>query len=149
LVVAGGVEDEFADECSAGAVEHADVEVVDEDDDVGAGAVFGQADVVQAAVVADGDDAGGVDFVVSDAVVRRDLVSAGEGFGAVVKGLDGGVSGDGAVGSDPVVVGQEIIELVLQFGDCRGGREGGEPLFEGLVEALRPCRRFVGDTGVR
>jgi len=47
-------------------------------------------------VVADGDHAGGVDFVVTDAVVRRDLVSAGKGFGPGVKRLDGGVSADGA-----------------------------------------------------
>jgi hypothetical protein len=36
------------------AVQNADVEVIDEHDDVGAGEVLGQADVVQAAVVARG-----------------------------------------------------------------------------------------------
>jgi hypothetical protein len=36
LVVAGGVEDEFADELSAVSVHDADVEVVDEHDDFGA-----------------------------------------------------------------------------------------------------------------
>ena len=35
LVVAGGVEDQFADECSGVAVQDADVEVVDQDDDFG------------------------------------------------------------------------------------------------------------------
>jgi hypothetical protein len=40
LVVAGGVEDEFAEQCSGVAVEHADVEVVDEYGDFGAGAVL-------------------------------------------------------------------------------------------------------------
>jgi hypothetical protein len=37
--------------------------------------MLAQADVVQAAVAAQGDHAGGVDFVVADAVVRRDLVA--------------------------------------------------------------------------
>ena len=49
---------------------------------MGAGAVLAEADVVQAAVVADGDDAGGVDSVMADSVVRWDLVAGGEGFGA-------------------------------------------------------------------
>lgn len=78
--------------------------------------------MVQAAVVADGDDAGGVDFVVPDAVVRWDLVAAGEGFGAGVKRLDGGVAVQRSVGSDGVVVGQEVVELVLQL--VEGGRWG-------------------------
>jgi hypothetical protein len=61
------------------AVQDADVEVVDQDDDVGAAAAFGQPDVVEPAVVAQGDDAGGVDSVVADPVVRRALVGGGEG----------------------------------------------------------------------
>jgi hypothetical protein len=117
LVVAGGVEDEFADELAAVALEDADVEVVDEDYDIGAGAALAQADVVSAAGVADGDDAGGVDFVVAHPVVRRDLVAGGEGFGPGVERLDGGASVQRPVGSDGVVVGQEIVELGLQFGD--------------------------------
>jgi len=74
------------------------------------------------AVVADGDDAGGVDAVVADPVVRGDAVAGGKGFGAGVKRLQGSVTADGPVGSDPVVVGQEVIELVLKFGDgvCAG-----------------------------
>jgi hypothetical protein len=40
LVVAGGVEDEFADELAGVAVEDADVAVVDEDGDFGAGAAL-------------------------------------------------------------------------------------------------------------
>jgi len=40
LVVAGGVECEFADEFSAVAGQDADVEVVDEDEDVGAAEVL-------------------------------------------------------------------------------------------------------------
>ena len=90
LVVAGGVEDQFADEGSGVVLQDADVEVVDEHGDFGAAASLAQADVVQAAVVADGDDVGGVDGVVADPVVRRDLVAAGEGLGPVVKRLDRG-----------------------------------------------------------
>ena len=74
-------------------------------------------------MVADGDDAGGVDAVVADPVVRGDAVAGGKGFGAGVKRLQGSVTADGPVGSDPVVVGQEVIELVLKFGDvCARGR---------------------------
>ena len=79
-------------------------------------------DVVEAAVVADGDDAGGVDAVVAYPVVRRDAVAGGEGFGPVGEGLDGGVSVQRSVGSDGVVVGREIVELGLQFGDRLGRR---------------------------
>jgi len=45
--------------------------------------------VVQVAVVSDGDDAGGVDFVVAHAVVRGDLVAGRECLGPVVVRLDG------------------------------------------------------------
>ena len=77
--------------------------------------------MVEAAVVTDGDDAADVDFVVADVVVRRDLIAGGEGFGPGVERLDGGASVQRPVGSDGVVVGQEIVELGLQFGDrsCR------------------------------
>ena len=83
--------------------------------------MLGKADVVQSAVVADGDDAGGVDSVVADPVVRRDLVAGGEGFGASVKGLQGCSPVDCPVGADGVVVGAEFVELGLQFAD-RSGR---------------------------
>ena len=46
LVVAGGVECEFADQCSGVVVQDADVEVVDEHDDFGAAAALAQSDVV-------------------------------------------------------------------------------------------------------
>jgi len=70
--------------------------------------------------VADGDDAGGVDFVVPDAVVRRDLVAGGEGFGPVVVGLDGGAAVQRPVRADAVVVAEEFVDLVLQFGEGGG-----------------------------
>ena len=69
LVVAGDVAEEFA----GGGVEDADVEVVDEEDDGGAGVAAADADVVQATGVAQGDDTGGVDVVVANAVVGSGL----------------------------------------------------------------------------
>jgi hypothetical protein len=60
---AGGlvVEGELAEEFAGGDVDDADVQVLDEQEDVGSGLGSADADVVQAAVVAEGDDAGAVD----------------------------------------------------------------------------------------
>ena len=66
MVVPGGVEGEVAEEFAGGGVDDADVEVGDEDDDVGSGVFSSDADVVQAAVVAQRDLAGGIDAVVAD-----------------------------------------------------------------------------------
>jgi hypothetical protein len=56
------------------------VEVVDEQDDVGSGVGSADADVVESAVDAEGDDAGVVDAVVADAPVRS---AVGVAFGRV------------------------------------------------------------------
>ena len=56
----------MAEEFAGGCVDDADVEVGDEDDDVGSGVFSSDADVVQAAVVAQRDLAGGIDAVVAD-----------------------------------------------------------------------------------
>lgn len=69
LVVAGGVQDEVAEELSGGGVDDADLEVLDGQDDVGSGVGSAEADVVESACVAQGDAAGFVDAVVSDPVV--------------------------------------------------------------------------------
>ena len=45
------------------------MQVVDEQDDVGSGVGSADADVVESSVDAEGDDAGVVDLVLSDAVV--------------------------------------------------------------------------------
>jgi hypothetical protein len=66
LVVAGGVEGELAQEFAGGGVDDADVEVLDEEQDVGSGVGSPDADVVQAAGVAEGDHAGGIDPVAAD-----------------------------------------------------------------------------------
>jgi hypothetical protein len=73
LVVAAGVEGEFAQEYAGVAVDHPDVEVVDEQRDRGAGEQPAQADVVQSAVVAQAHGAGAVD-------VNRPGVSGGSGL---------------------------------------------------------------------
>ena len=66
LVVLGGVEGEFSDEFACFLVDDADVEAVDEHDDFGVFVGSSDADVVEFSGVAEGDDAGGVDFVVAD-----------------------------------------------------------------------------------
>jgi hypothetical protein len=63
LVALGGVEDEFAEEFAGGGVDDADVEVLDERDDVGSGVGSADADGVEPATVTEGDLAGLVDSV--------------------------------------------------------------------------------------
>lgn len=87
LVGAGGVEGELAEEFAGGGVDDADVEVVDQEDDRGARVGSADADVEQAAVVAEGDFAGVVDAVVADPVVAG-RGGVGSGFGAC--GVGGG-----------------------------------------------------------
>ena len=60
------------------------MEVTDEDEDVGAGVGAADADVVEAAVVSEGDDPGFVDLVVADSVVVG-IVSRARG-GALTDG---------------------------------------------------------------
>jgi hypothetical protein len=62
----GGVEGEGSQDFAGGGIDDADVEVVDED---GSGVGSADADVAEAAVVAERDVAGFVDAVVPDAVV--------------------------------------------------------------------------------
>jgi len=69
LVVAGGAGGEFAGQFAGGGTDDADVEVLDEQDDVGSDVGPADADVVEAAAVAEGDAAGLVDDVAADAVV--------------------------------------------------------------------------------
>ena len=88
-------------------VQDADVEVIDEHDDVDAAQVLGQADVVQAAVVADGDDASGVDAVVAYPVMRCDALAGGEGVGAGVEGVSGCSPVDGELPQVLFLVGCE------------------------------------------
>jgi hypothetical protein len=104
LVVPVGVELEVSQQLSAGR-DDPDVQVVDQDVD-GLGAVAAaEADVVQAAVVPQGDLAVGVDGVVSDAVVPADEgLAAGGGLGSRLVGLLGGLAVQGPVRAPGVVV---------------------------------------------
>jgi hypothetical protein len=139
LVALGGVEDEFAEEFAGGGVDDADVEVLDEHDDVGSGVGSADADGVEPALVAQGDLAGLVDAVAADAVVGVGVAVAGAGLGpAGVDRCGGGSVLEGTVWPPVVVLGAETVQPGLQFGD-RGGLVGlaAEPLLEGLLELLR------------
>ena len=102
------------------AVDDADVQVVDQQGDAGSGAAGAQADVVQPAVVAQGDAAAVVDAVVPDAPVRVEVGAGGGGLGAGGVGLPGCLAGQCPVGSDLVVVAAEPGELAGQAGDGLG-----------------------------
>jgi hypothetical protein len=137
LVVAAGIEGECSEQFTVGGHDP-HVEVGDQEQDADPGVASADADVVQAAVVAQGDHAAAVDRVVADAAVAWGGVAwrCGSGLGSLGVGGSWGVSGEGAVGSLGVVVAGELVELELQVGHgCRGGLLG-EPAFEGLVEAL-------------
>jgi hypothetical protein len=69
LVVLVGVDGEFAEELAGDGVDDADVEVGDEQDDVGSGVGSSDADVVEFSVDAQGDGSSLVDAVVPDQVV--------------------------------------------------------------------------------
>jgi hypothetical protein len=88
LVVLGGVEDQLAEQLPGGGVDHADVQVLDEQDDVGSGMGSADAEVVQPAGDAQGDAAAVVDAVVPDPVVGVG-VAAGGGLGLGEGGVDG------------------------------------------------------------
>src|SRR6185437_6006919 len=87
LVVAGGVQGEL----SGGGVDDADVEVLNQEEDMGSGAVLADADVVEAAVIAEGDGAGVVDAVGADAVVGVGVAVTRGGLGP--GGVGGGRGG--------------------------------------------------------
>jgi hypothetical protein len=69
LVVAAGVEGEFAEQFAGGGVDDPDVQILDDHDYVGSGVGSADADVVQPPGMADGDHAGVVDAVAADPVV--------------------------------------------------------------------------------
>lgn len=89
MVVAGGVEGELAEELSGLGVDDPDVAVGGEQDHSGAGVGLADADVVEPAVVSEGDDAGFVDDVVADAVVGRGEAAVGGGAGSGGVGVVG------------------------------------------------------------
>jgi hypothetical protein len=83
-VVLGGVEEELAEELTSDGVDHPDVEILDEQDDVGSGMGSADANVVQPAGHAQADTAAVVDAVVADSVVGVGVaVGGGLGLGRV------------------------------------------------------------------
>jgi hypothetical protein len=146
LVVPVGVQFQVSEELSARA-EHADAQIVDQKEDGCAGVAAPQADVVEPAVVPQGQRAVGIDLVVADqevAVEEQDAAGGSIGPGRV--GLGGGVAADGPVWPDVVVVVTEGVQLPLQFGGGACAGLGGQPLLLGLVEAfdLAAGLRVVG-----
>ena len=72
----------YSQEFTGGGVKDMDLEVLDQEQDVGSGVGAANADVVEAAAGADGGDvAGAADLVVADAVVGVGAAVAGSGFG--------------------------------------------------------------------
>lgn len=114
LVVAGGVEDEFSDDVAFFG-DDADVEVVDEHEDFLAGPGASDADVVKAAVVPQGEVAGAVDAVFTDAerFVDADALPGGDGSGACRPGGGWSASADRSVWPLVVVVVGEDVQLCL------------------------------------
>ncbi len=111
LVVAGGVEDQFAQEFAGLGVDDADVAVDDQEQNVGAGVDASEADGVQPAVVAQGEDAAGVDAVAADARVGWWRVVGRGGSRAGCVGGGGGAPEQGTAGA---VVGVALSEPVEQ-----------------------------------
>jgi hypothetical protein len=138
LVVAVGVDGEFADELAGGGVEDADVQVLDKHQDRGPGVFGAGADVVELPADPEGELAGCVGPVGADAVVGVGGAVARLGFRA------GGVGGSGrcpvwqgAVRAAGVVDNGERVEQGLQISQG-GGLDGlgAEPVLRRLLEPL-------------
>ena len=110
--------------------------VGDQEGDGLAAVVSADADVVQAAQVAEGDAPCLVDAVVADAVVGWWWATDGTGLDARVEGVQGRVAVQRAVRAMLVVVGAEGVELGLEHGEGRCRRLLVEESLLGLVEAL-------------
>jgi hypothetical protein len=124
------------------------VQVVDEEQHAAAGVGLADADVVEPAVVSQGDGAV-VDAVASDPVVDRSGVLCWWcGFGAGIEGGRGGAAADGAVGPVVVVGLGEGVELCLQVGEGGGGVLRGEPFLHRLVEPFDLADHVVVEVDV-
>src|SRR5688572_5861763 len=87
LVIDGWVEDQLADELAGGGVDDADVEAVDQHQDGGSGVGSADADVVQPAVVAEGEFAVAVDHIAADPGLWFSFLGCGRGgFGSGLVG---------------------------------------------------------------
>jgi len=94
--------------------------------------------VMETAAVSEGDAAGFVDLVVTDPEVRRgdERGCFGCGFDARVECFGGSDAPAGAMRSADVVVLDEVVEVVLDLGDRRGGGLAGQVALQRLVEAF-------------
>ena len=111
---------------------------MDEHEDPGAGVTSADADVVESAVVPEGEFAVAVDAVGADAEVFADLdaLAGWDGAGPGGPGAAGGAAADAAVRPLVVVVLGEGVELGLQVGEGAGAGLAGEPLLQRLVKPL-------------
>lgn len=138
LVVARGVDGQFADELAGGGVADAGVQVLDGQQGAGCGVGAAGAGVVGFPVDAEGELAVGVGAVGADPVVGAGRAVAGGGLGpGGVGGGRGGAVRQAAVRAPGVADDGEGVEQGLQLG--RGaGRKGlcAEPVLEGLLEAF-------------
>ena len=106
-----------------------------QDQDRGGGVVVADAEVVQAAAVAQGEFAELVDGVVADAEVSIG-VCGGLALGRGCRPVRGWCPAEGAVGSLGVVDDGEVVQQGLHCGDSGGAGSRRQPAFEGLVEAF-------------
>ena len=147
MVVAVGVDGELAEEFAGACVDDPDVEVLDEHPDGGPGEGSAHADVVQAAVDAQGELAVGVDAVGADPVVgvgRGGAGGGGFGSGAVGAGR-GRLEREAAVRPVVVVGVAEGVEQVLELpGRWPVGRVGRGASSSGSAGTARLCRRSWG-----
>ena len=105
------------DEFAGVGVDDADVQVLDQEQDAGSGVGPADADVVQAPLVAEGHEPGGVDAVGADAVVGVSGAVAGDSLGPGGIGRGGGcAAGERAVRAPGVVDAGEGVEQGLELG---------------------------------
>ena len=113
LVVPAGIQDQLAQQFAGDRVDDADIEVLDEQQDVGSGMGSPDAHVMQPTGMTQGDHASGIDAVVADAGMGI-VASGGAGFGTGGVGdRGGGPLRQQAVRAAVVVGGDEGIEQRL------------------------------------
>ncbi len=112
-----------------------DVVVVGEREDAFARVGGADSEVVHAAGAAEAHFAFGVEPVVAEAVMPGGVSVAGwRGFRGGVVGLARCLTVEGSVGAAFVVVLAELVELLLELGECAGRWAGSEPALQGLVK---------------
>jgi len=138
LVVARWVRGELADEFAVVVGDDSQLQVAGEDQDFGAGPAASDADVVEPAVVTQGELAVGVDGVAADTEVLADADALPGRYraGPGVPGGLGRLTADAAVRPLSAVVGGEGVQLGLQGGRGGSGVLAGEPFLQRLVQPL-------------